>query len=325
MTFNAYRLFDTDDRPQGRLVEMEIDDLSPGNVVIRTAYASVNYKDALAAHGLNKIVRQYPRVGGIDLTGTVAESQDPRFKEGDPVIVHGFGIGTDHDGGYAEYSRVPADWVLPLPTGLTLREAATIGVAGYTAALSVHLMELNGLQPDAGKVLITGATGGVASIAIDILAQLGYTIAAITGKTDSHDYLRELGASDILDRSVVSGTRPLEKAQWAGAVDSVGGDTLAWLTRTVQPQGVIAAFGNAAGPQLNTTVLPFILRGIRLIGVNAGSPMALRQEIWSRLGGDMKPRHLQRIAQQIQLSDLPTAFQRLLDSQGRGRYLVALS
>lgn len=325
MTFNAYRLFDTDDRPQGRLVEMEIDDLSPGNVVIRTAYASVNYKDALAAHGLNKIVRQYPRVGGIDLTGTVAESQDPRFKEGDPVIVHGFGIGTDHDGGYAEYSRVPADWVLPLPTGLTLREAATIGVAGYTAALSVHLMELNGLQPDAGKVLITGATGGVASIAIDILAQLGYTIAAITGKTDSHDYLRELGASDILDRSVVSGTRPLEKAQWAGAVDSVGGDTLAWLTRTVQPQGVIAAFGNAAGPQLNTTVLPFILRGIRLIGVNAGSPMALRQQIWSRLGNDMKPRHLQRIAQQIQLSDLPTAFQRLLDSQGRGRYLVALS
>src|SRR5699024_207982 len=161
---------------------------------------------------------------------------------------------------------------------------------------------------------VTGATGGVASIAIDVLAQLGYTIAAITGKMDSHDYLRELGASDILDRSVVTGNRPLEKAQWAGAVDSVGGDTLAWLTRTVQPQGVIAAFGNAAGPQLNTTVLPFILRGIRLIGVNANSPMALRQEIWSRLGGDMKPRHLQRIAQQIQLSDLPTAFQRLLDS-----------
>lgn len=325
MTFNAYRLFDTDDRPQGRLVNMEIDDLSPGNVVIRTAYASVNYKDALAAHGLNKIVRQYPRVGGIDLSGTVAESQDPRFKEGDPVVVHGFGIGVDHDGGYAEYSRVPADWVLPLPTGLTLREAATIGVAGYTAALSVHLMELNGLQPDAGTVLVTGATGGVASIAIDILAQLGYTVTAITGKTDSHDYLRELGASDILDRSVVSGTRPLEKAQWAGAVDSVGGDTLAWLTRTVQPQGVIAAFGNAAGPQLNTTVLPFILRGIRLIGVNASSPMALRREIWSRLGGDMKPRHLQQIAQQIQLSDLPMAFQRLLDSQGRGRFLVALS
>lgn len=325
MTFNAYRLFDTDDRPQGRLVDMEIDDLSPGNVVIRTAYASVNYKDALAAHGLNKIVRQYPRVGGIDLSGTVAESQDPRFKEGDPVIVHGFGIGVDHDGGYAEYSRVPADWVLPLPTGLTLREAAIIGVAGYTAALSVHLMELNGLQPDAGTVLVTGATGGVASIAIDILAQLGYTVAAITGKTDSHDYLRELGASDILDRSVVTGTRPLEKAQWAGAVDSVGGDTLAWLTRTVQPQGVIAAFGNAAGPQLNTTVLPFILRGIRLIGVNASSPMALRREIWSRLGDDMKPRHLQQIAQQIQLSDLPMAFQRLLDSQGRGRFLVALS
>ena len=325
MTFNAYRLFDTDDRPQGRLVDMEIDDLSPGNVVIRTAYASVNYKDALAAHGLNKLIREYPRIGGIDLTGTVAESQDPRFKEGDPVIVHGFGIGIDHDGGYAEYSRVPGDWVLPLPAGLTLREAAVIGVAGYTAALSINLMELNGLRPDAGKVLITGATGGVASIAIDILAQLGYTIVAITGKTDSHDYLRELGASDILDRSVVTGTRPLEKAQWAGAIDSVGGDTLAWLTRTVQPQGVIAAFGNAAGPQLNTTVLPFILRGIRLIGVNAGSPMALRQEIWSRLGGDMKPRHLQRIAQQIQLSDLPTAFQRLLDSQGRGRYLVALS
>lgn len=323
--FTAYRLFDTAERPQGQLVTLDTDDLSPGDVLIRTAYSSVNYKDAMAAHGINRIVRDYPRIGGIDLTGTVVHSRDALFREGDQVVVHGFGIGVDHDGGHAEYARVPGDWVMPLPAGLSLRDAAILGAAGYTAALSIHLMELNGLRPDAGKVVVTGATGGVASVAIDMLAGLGYSVSAITGKRDRHGYLRELGATEVLDRSIITAPeKPLEKARWAGAVDSVGGETLAWLTRTMQAYGVIAAFGNAGGPKLDATVLPFILRAVRLIGVIANSPMPLRREIWARIARDLKPRHLDTIAEPIRLEQLPMAFQRLLEGQMQGRFLIEL-
>jgi len=323
--FKAYRIFSEDGKVTGRVVDTVVDELSPGDVVVHNAYSSVNYKDALAGLGRNKVIRHYPRIGGIDLFGTVIESRDPRFKSGDAVVVHGFGIGIDHDGGFAEYARVQGDWVMPLPPGLTLREAAMIGVAGYTAALSIHLMELNGLQPASGRIVVNGATGGVASVAIDMLSQRGYAVTAITGKRDERDYLIQLGASDVIDRlSLESTNKPLERALWAGALDSLGGDALGWLTRTMQPDGVITAFGNALGQELHTTVLPFILRGVRLIGVNANSPMPLRLDIWRRIASDLKPKHLTRIAREIRLEQLPEVFQRLIDNRSKGRIVVAL-
>ena len=220
---------------------------------------------------------------------------------------------------------MPGDWVMPLPQGLSLRDAATIGVAGFTAALSIDLMELNGLNPTAGRIAVNGATGGVASVAIDMLTQRGYAVTAITGKQSEHDYLTGLGASDIIDRVTIDATtKPLERELWAGALDSLGGDALAWLTRTMQSQGVIAAFGNALGPDLQTTVLPFILRGVRLIGINANSPIPLRQHIWRRIATDLKPKHLASIAREIRLDDLPEAFRNLIDNRSRGRIVVAL-
>ena len=235
--FRAFRLHKGETVPQGRVVEMTVGELSPGDVVIRVAYSSINYKDALAATGQNEIVKQYPRIGGIDLTGTVAASSDGRFAPGDEVVVHGFGIGVDHDGGHAGYARVAGDWVMHLPDGLSLFEAAVLGGAGYTAALSLHLMELNGLEPGRGPVLVTGATGGVASLAIDMLSTRGYSVTALTGKKDAADALLALGADRVLFQGDVEmGTRPLEKGQWAGAVDSLGGGTLAWVTRTMQQE-----------------------------------------------------------------------------------------
>jgi putative YhdH/YhfP family quinone oxidoreductase len=325
-SFRAFRLFEGKDKPEGRVVTMRVDELSPGEVVIRTAYSSINYKDALAAHGINRIIRTFPRIGGIDLVGSVVQSADARFKEGDRVIVHGFGIGVDHDGGHAECARVQGDWVMPLPPGFTEREAASCGVAGYTAALSIHLMELNGLAPENGKVLVNGATGGVASVAIDMLAARGYSVTAVTGKESERDFLMRLGASEVLPRaSLEMGKKPLEKALWAGALDSVGGEMLAWLTRTMQPDGVIASFGNAGGMELHTTVLPFILRGIRLLGINANSPMPLRRIVWDRISGDLRPRHLETIAHAIRLEELPAAFARLLEGRSKGRTIVDMT
>ena len=325
--FRAFRLHqDEAGAPvAGRFVDLAVDDLSPGEVLIRVAYTSINYKDALAAAGLNQIVRQYPRIGGIDLTGRVAQSSDPRFAPGDPVVVHGFGIGVDHDGGHAEFARVRADWVMPLPAGLSLQDAATLGAAGYTAALCVHWMEHNGMAPGGLPVAVTGATGGVASVAIDILAGRGYEVVAISGKGDADGYLKALGASQVLAPSVSAPSgRPLDKGQWAGAVDSVGGDMLAWLLRSAAPDAVITSFGNAGGAALNTTVLPLILRGVRLIGINANSPMPLRQTVWARLGSDYKPRHLDRIAQMLPFDQLPAAMARMRDRATRGRMVVAM-
>lgn len=323
--FQAYRLFEEDGKVSGRIVEMGVDELSPGVVTIRVAYSSINYKDALAATGQGKIIRGYPRVGGIDLSGTVVASHDARFREGDEVVVHGFGIGVEHDGGHAQYARVAGDWVLPLPKGLSLLDAATLGVAGYTAALSIHLMELNDLRPTAGKVVVNGATGGVASVAIDMLSRCGYQVTAITGKDAEHDYLKRLGASEILSRhSLEMGKKPLEKPLWAGAIDSVGGEFLAWLTRTMQAYGVVASFGNAGGAQLNTTVIPFILRGIRLLGVNANSPMPLRKIVWERIATDLRPRHLGEIAHIVTLEELPAACAKMLKAESRGRTVIQL-
>jgi acrylyl-CoA reductase (NADPH) len=324
--FSALRIFSEEGKVAGRVTEMRLEELSPGEVVFRNAYASVNYKDALAATGAGKIIRSFPRVGGIDAAGVVESSFDPRFHAGEEVICTSYEFGVSHDGGFAQCCRVPADWVVPLPGGLTLREAAALGVAGYTAGLAVELLELNGLTPKNGKVLVNGATGGVATLAIDMLSKLGYHVVAVTGKDGEHEFLKRLGAAEVLARQKLEmGSRPLEKATWAAAFDSVGGEQLAWLTRTMQPEGLIASFGNAGGIELKTTVLPFILRGVRLIGVNSGeTPMPLRRKIWGRLASDLKPRHLAEIAHEITLAELPGYFDKMLKGSIRGRAVVKL-
>jgi len=325
--FQSLRVFDEAGKVTARVVEVKLEELSPGEVVFRTAYSSVNYKDALAATGAGKIIRSFPRIAGIDASGAVISSADARFKAGDEVICTSYELGVGHDGGFSQVCRVPADWVVPLPEGLTLFEAAALGVAGYTAGLAMELLELNGMTPGNGKVLVNGATGGVSTLAIDMLAMLGYYVVAVTGKDAEHAYLEKLGAKEVLSRHKLDmGTRPLEKAQWAAAFDSVGGEQLAWLTRTMQPGGLIASYGNAGGIEFKTTVLPFILRGARLIGVESGStPMPLRRKVWGRLATDLKPRHLGDIAHIIGLEDLPGYFDKMLKGQIRGRAVVSLS
>jgi putative YhdH/YhfP family quinone oxidoreductase len=308
--------------------DVTLDDLSAGAVVFKTRYSSVNYKDALAATGSGgKIIRKYPLNAGIDAAGTVCSSSDARFKPGDEVICTSYDFGVAHDGGYSEYCRVPADWLVPLPRGLTAFEAMALGTAGYTAGLAVCLLEQNDMRPQNGKVLVNGATGGVATLAIDMLTGLGYAVTALTGKDAEHEFLRKLGAAEVLPRAAIEpGGRPLEKTMWAAAFDSVGGEQLAWLTRTMQVNGLIASFGNAGGIELKTTVLPFILRGVRLIGVDSAfTPMSLRRRVWERLAGDLKPRHLADIATSIEMGALADYFGRMLKGGIRGRAVVSIS
>lgn len=326
--FPALKVYQRDGRVQGELESLTLDDLSPGEVVIRSAWSSVNYKDALAATGKGRIIRHFPRVAGIDVAGTVQESTDGRFQPGAPVLVTGYDFGVDHDGGYAEYCRVPGEWVIPLPDGLSLKQAMALGTAGLTAAICIQRMETNGQTPEQGPIVVTGASGGVGSLAIDLLAGLGYEVTALTGKDTSHDYLKSLGAATILNRKKLdTGSKPMEKSLWAGAVDNVGGEILAWLTRTVQPWGNITAVGLAGGAELNTTVMPFILRGVALLGVSsAGCPTALRHKLWRRLADDLKPRHLDRIvSQEVELADLPQVFKAMLAGQTTGRTLVRIA
>ena len=326
-TFRAFRVFEDGGRVQGRIVAMALDELSAGDVVIRAAYSSVNYKDALAGTGSGKIMRRFPLVGGIDVAGTVVSSGDNRFREGDGVLVTGYDLGVGHDGGYAGLVRVPADWVVPVPDDLSLFDVMAIGTAGFTAALSVVDMEQNGLTPPGGPVVVTGATGGVGSVAIQMLAARGYQVTAFTGKDSEHEFLRSLGARDVLSRNGLQmGTRPLEKSMWAGAVDAVGGETLAWLTRTMTYSGVIASSGLTGGTELHTTVMPFILRGVKLLGIDSVMcPAAKRRQVWQRLAGDLKPAGLREIAREIGLEDLPDAFATLLRGGARGRFVVKLS
>jgi len=318
--------YEQDGKSAGRFVELTLDDLDPGEVVIEARYSSLNYKDALAATGAGKVIRRFPCVGGIDVSGVVESSSDARFKCGDEVLVTGYDMGVAHDGGFAEYVRVPADWVVPLPQGLTMFEAMSIGTAGFTAALSIHRMEQNDLSPGKGKVIVTGATGGVSGLGILMLAQRGYQVVALTGKDSEHEYLKSLGAQEILSRrDVVMGTRPLEKALWAGALDSVGGETLAWLTRTMQQNGTIASFGNAGGIELHTTVLPFILRGVHLIGIDsAATAMPLRRKIWERLASDLRPTQLGLVAQTVPFNEIPQIFPLMLQGKLRGRRAVEI-
>ena len=325
--FDAYRIFHEDGEIEGRLVTVTLDDLSPGDVVIETAYSSVNYKDALAATGAGRIVRRFPLIAGIDLAGSVVSSESPMFEEGHHVIVMGYELGVTHDGGYAGCARVPAEWVVRLPDGLTAFDAMAIGTAGFTAALSIVRMERSGLSPEGGPVIVTGATGGVGSVAVELLATLGYDVTALTGKDGEHDHLRSLGAKEVLSRHEIEmGSRPLEKSMWAGAVDPVGGDILAWLTRTMKYGGCISSSGLTAGIDLNTTVLPFILRGVSLLGIDSVMcPMARRQEVWRRLATDMRPTHLPEVAEEITLAGLPEAFATLLAGEARGRTVVKIA
>jgi len=326
--FLAYRIHKDDGKIGGRMERITLDDLNEGDVVIRAAWSGINYKDALAATGAGRIVRRFPMVGGIDVSGVVHASGDARYGEGDPVVITGFGLSEDFDGGYAEYVRASGDWLVPLPDGMSLRDSMALGTAGFTAALAVDRMELNGQRPDQGPVLVNGATGGVGSFAIDMLAGLGYEAAAFTGKRDRDEYLRALGASRILYRDEVEmGTRPLEKALWAGAVDNVGGDELAWLTRTMQPEANIASIGLAGGFRLETTVMPFILRGVNLLGINSVYVGRERRgRVWQRLASDLKPRHLDRIVtSEVALSELPTAFGGYMAGTVTGRAVVRIA
>lgn len=322
----AYRIFQEDGKIQGRLVDVAVDELSPGDVVIKAAYSSVNYKDALAATGAGKIIRGFPRIGGIDVAGTIASSSNPNFREGERVLVTGYDLGVSHDGGYSEYVRVPAEWVVPLPADLSFFDAMAIGTAGFTAALSIIELERNGLKPGNGPVIVTGATGGVGSVAVACLSRLGYQVTALTGKDSEHEYLRSLGAKAVLSRAGLQmGTRPLESAMWAGAVDPVGGDILAWLTRTMKQGGGIANSGLTAGVELHTTVMPFILRGVKLLGIDSAMyPQSQRIDVWRRLATDLRPAGLEKIGQEIGLSDLPAAFDTLLKGAARGRIVVKI-
>lgn len=325
--FIAFRVHNDDGQIRAGLEEIHLHDLNEGEVVIKAAWSDVNFKDALAATGKGKIMRRFPMVGGIDVAGTVHASEDSRFKPGQEVLVTGCGLSEDYDGGYAQYARVKADFVIPLPERLSLRESMVLGTAGFTAALAIERLEHAGLQPQQGPVLVTGATGGVGSLAIDMLNKAGYEVAALTGKADQVDYLKELGADEVLISDQLDfGKRPLEKARWAGAIDALGGDTLAWLTKTVQPWGGIASIGLAAGWDLNTTVMPFILRGVSLIGIDSvHCPRDLREKVWQRLAEELKPRHMDRIvAKEVSLNDISGVFQALMDRTLTGRILVRI-
>lgn len=325
--FRAFRIHDEGGTIAARFETITLNDLAAGEVVIKVSHSTINYKDALAATGAGKILRRYPLVGGIDLAGEIVASSDPAFAAGQQVLVTGCGLSETHDGGYAQYARVKADWVIPIPAGLDAFQCMAIGTAGFTAALAIHRMEQNDQRPQAGEVVVTGATGGVGSLAVDMLAGRGYSVVAVTGKAASAPYLQEIGAARVLLREQIDlGSRPLEQACWAGAIDNVGGELLAWLTRTTQVFGNIASIGMAGGMELNTTVMPFILRGVSLLGINSVfTPRALRLAVWQRLASDLRPRHLDRIVTRtITFEELPGAFQAYLEGGVTGRTVVRI-
>ena len=325
--FRAFRVHERDGGHEARLDEIGLDDLSEGDVVIRAAWSGINYKDALAVTGKGRIMRRFPMVAGVDVSGTVEFSSDHRFSPGDRVLVAGASMSEAWDGGYAERVRAPAEAVVPVPDGLSLREAMALGTAGFTAALAIERMEVNGQRPGNGPVLVNGATGGVGSFAIDMLAGRGYEVVAFTGKAQSSGWLESLGAARVVLRDEVEmGSRPLERAEWAGAVDNVGGDHLAWLTRTVMPAGNIASIGLAGGAKLATTVMPFILRGVNLLGINSVtiSP-ELREHAWGRCGTDLKPRHIDTIVtRELGLDDLDGVFDDYLAGSVTGRTVIRI-
>jgi NADPH2:quinone reductase len=325
--FKAFRIHDENGRVVSRFDRLTLDDLTPGDVVIRVQWSGINYKDALAATGAGKIPRKFPIVGGIDLAGVVETSGDARYKPGDPVLITGYDLSEAADGGYSEYARVQGDWIVPMPSGLDARSAMAIGTAGFAAALAIHRMEQNGQLPENGPIVVTGATGGVGSIALDMLSARGYEVIAVSGKAQASEYLKSLGAARVLLRKDIDfGSRPLEKAQFAGAIDNVGGEMLTWLTRTMSYGGNIASVGLAASANLETTVMPFLLRAINLLGINSSAtPRDLRMAVWKRIGKDLAPRHLDKIVtREIPFDDLPPAFEPYIKGEITGRTLVRI-
>lgn len=324
-SFRAFRIH-ADAKPFRAGIEtLSADALSPGELLIKTAYSSVNYKDALAGTGTGKILRRSPLAGGIDVAGTVVASTDPKFREGDEVLCTGSALSETRDGGYAEYARLEAQWAIPLPKGLTLRESMVLGTAGFTAALALHRMQCNAQSPELGPIVVTGATGGVGMLAIDILTRAGYEAHAISGKAERFDFLIELGAKQCLSRKdLYWGQRPLETASWAGAIDNIGGEMLSGLTRVIRNDGNIACCGNAGGLELHTTVMPFIIRGVSVLGIaTAGTPYPIRRLVWEHLASDWKPAHLDKICTaEVGLDELAGVFARMLAGGSFGRTLV---
>ena len=324
--FRAFRIHNDAAGYRSGIEQVSLDDLSPGEIVIRTAYSSVNFKDALAGTGEGKILRKFPLVGGIDVAGHVVASDDARFREGDAVLVTGCGLSETRDGGYSEYARLDAEWAIPAPSGLSLRESMILGTAGFTAALALFRMLENRQSPALGPLCVTGATGGVGMLAVDIFQRAGFEVHAVSGKTEQAEFLRTLGAAEVLPRDALATTRPMESARFGGGLDNVGGPMLAGLLAQTAPYGNVASAGLAASSDLATTVMPFIIRGVSLLGVaSAGTARAIREELWRRLASDWKPAHLERICtREVTLDELPDVFPTMLRGGSFGRTLVRL-
>ena len=322
--FRAFRIHNDADGYRSGIESISLDDLNPGEVVIKTAYSSVNYKDALAGTGQGKILRRFPLVGGIDVAGHVVASTDSAFKEGDAVLVTGSGLSETRDGGYAEYARLESKWVVALPAGLSLRESMILGTAGFTAALALLRMTENRQSPDLGPLAVTGATGGVGSLAIAIFSKAGFEVHAISGKAEHADYLKSLGASEVLGRDALAPARAMESTRFGGGLDNVGGPMLASLLARTAPYGNVASAGLAASPELPATVMPFIIRGVSLLGVaSAGTARNIRDEVWRRLSSEWKPADLETICtRNIGLDGLPDVFGTMLASGSLGRTVV---
>lgn len=327
MGFKAFLIEQKEGKVSSGFVGMEEAQLDVGEVTIAVAYSGINYKDALAATGAGRIIRRFPCIGGVDLAGLVVKSESPDFAPGDAVLATSYDIGVAHHGGYAEMARIPAKWVLKLPAGLSLRAAMALGTAGFTAGLAVARMEHNGLRAENGPVIVSGATGGVGSVAVEILAKAGYTVHALTGKADATEYLKQLGASEVVLRSSLdlAKIKPLDKAIWAGAVDNLGGDVLAWMASTMRIGGTLASIGLAASIDLKTTVMPFILRGVSLLGIDSvNCPMTTRVDVWQRLAADWNPEKVLAQAHEIEFADLPGVFDDFLQARVKGRVVVRI-
>ncbi|MGH8074059.1 MAG: YhdH/YhfP family quinone oxidoreductase [Lysobacter sp.] len=322
--FDAFRIHNDDGGYRSGIEQVSLDELAPGEIVIKTAFSSINFKDALAGTGEGKILRRFPLVGGIDVAGHVVASTDPKFREGDAVLVTGCGLSETRDGGYSEYARLEAKWAIPLPAGLGLRESMILGTAGFTAALALYRMLDNRQTPDLGPLAVTGATGGVGSLAVDIFSRAGFEVAAISGKADQHDYLRSIGANQVLGRDALSTIRPMESARFGGGLDNVGGAMLSSLLAQTSPYGNVASAGLAASHELDATVMPFIIRGVSLLGVaSAGTAREIRETVWQHLASDWKPAHLDIICtREVPLSQLPEVFPKMLGGGSLGRTLV---
>ena len=326
--FRAFRIRNDDAGYHAGIESMQVDDLSPGAVLIKTAYSSVNYKDALAGTGKGKILRRFPLNGGIDVAGYVAASADPKFKEGDAVLCTGCGLSETRDGGYAEYARLQSEWTIPLPQGLSLRESMILGTAGFTAALALLRMHDNRQQPELGPIAITGATGGVGTLAVDIFSRAGFEVHAISGKPEHTKFLRNIGAREVLDRRELQlGHHALESARFGGAVDNAGGRWLAQLLANTAPYGNVASIGLAADSKLDTTVMPFIIRGVSLLGIaSAGTPRDIRDAVWQHLASDWKPAHLDQVCtREAMLEELPSVFDAMLAGRSFGRTLIKIA